>query len=126
MVAEFEADLIWLPTRKGMKVAQSKGRLRGRQPKLTINQAKHLLELDDLGIHVRAQLTELFNVGRSIIYRTLHRVRPGTGRARAPVRSPDDRPNSRTTTRLTGVRLHPARVNRAQQVPKAERRLGWR
>ena len=39
MVAEFEADLIRLRTREGMKVAKAKGRLRGKQPKLKPNQA---------------------------------------------------------------------------------------
>jgi hypothetical protein len=34
IVAEFETDLIRLPTRDGMKVAKAKGRLRGKQPKL--------------------------------------------------------------------------------------------
>lgn len=34
MVAEFEADLIRLRTKEGMKVAKAKGRLRGRRPKL--------------------------------------------------------------------------------------------
>jgi len=32
MVAEFEADLIRLRIREGMKVAKAKGRLRGKQP----------------------------------------------------------------------------------------------
>ena len=49
MVAEFESDLIRLRTREGMQVAKAKGRLRGKQPKLKPNQAKHLLELHDLG-----------------------------------------------------------------------------
>ncbi len=31
--AEFEADLIRLRTREGMKIARAKGRLRGKQPK---------------------------------------------------------------------------------------------
>jgi hypothetical protein len=35
MVAEFEADLIRMRTREGMKVAKAKGRLRGKQPKLS-------------------------------------------------------------------------------------------
>jgi DNA invertase Pin-like site-specific DNA recombinase len=43
MVAEFESDLIRLRTGEGMKVAKAKGRLRGKQPKLKPNQAKHLL-----------------------------------------------------------------------------------
>ncbi len=37
-VAEFEADLISMRTREGMKVAKAKGRLRGKQPKLTVRQ----------------------------------------------------------------------------------------
>ena len=49
MVAEFESDLIRLRTREGMKVAKAKGRLRGKQPKLKPNQAKHLPELHDAG-----------------------------------------------------------------------------
>ena len=35
MVAEFEADLIRLRTREGMRVAKAKGRLRGKQPSST-------------------------------------------------------------------------------------------
>jgi DNA invertase Pin-like site-specific DNA recombinase len=41
MVAEFEADLIRLRTREGMKVAKAKGRLRGKQPKLSVRQEAH-------------------------------------------------------------------------------------
>ena len=53
MVAEFESDLIRLRTREGMKVAKAKGRLRGKQPKLKPNQAKHLLELHELGTYTK-------------------------------------------------------------------------
>src|SRR4051812_9519141 len=42
MVAEFEADLISMRTREGMKVAKAKRRLRGKQPKLTVRQEAHL------------------------------------------------------------------------------------
>lgn len=76
MVAEFESDLIRARTREGMKIAQAKGRLQGKQPKLQPNQAKHLLELHDLGTYTRAELAELFGVGRSTIHRTLLRLRP--------------------------------------------------
>jgi DNA invertase Pin-like site-specific DNA recombinase len=76
MVAEFETDLIRMRTREGMKVAKANGRLRGKQPKLKPNQAKHLLELHDLGTYTQAELAELFRVGRSAIYRTLVRIRP--------------------------------------------------
>lgn len=76
MVAEFEADLISMRTREGMKVAKAKGRLRGKQPKLTVNQAKHLLELRDGGTLSISELEELFRAGRSTIYRTIRRMRP--------------------------------------------------
>ena len=76
MVAEFESDLIRLRTREGMQVAREKGRLRGKQPKVKPNQAKHLLELDGSGTYSCAELAEMFNVSRSTIYRTLHRLRP--------------------------------------------------
>jgi hypothetical protein len=48
-----------------MKVVKAKGRLRGKQPKLKPNQAKHLLELYDSGNYTQAELAELFGVGRS-------------------------------------------------------------
>jgi DNA invertase Pin-like site-specific DNA recombinase len=58
MLAEFEADLIRMRTREGMKVAKAKGRLRGKQPKLKPNQARHLLELHDLGTYTQAELAD--------------------------------------------------------------------
>ena len=73
LVAEFESDLIRMRTRNGMQVAKAKGRLRGTQPKLKPNQAKHSLELHDLGGYSTAELAELFGVGRSTIYRTVKR-----------------------------------------------------
>jgi DNA invertase Pin-like site-specific DNA recombinase len=76
MVAEFESDLIKMRPREGMKVAKAKGRLRGKQPKLKPNQAKHLLELHDSGNYSQAELAERFGVGRSTIYRTIDRMRP--------------------------------------------------
>ena len=75
MVAEFEADLIRLRTREGMKVAKARGRLRGKQPRLKLNQAKHLLERHDSGSYTRGELAELFGVGRSTVYRTIGRMR---------------------------------------------------
>jgi len=76
MVAEFESDLIRLPTRDGMQVARAKGRLRGKQPNLKPNHAKHPLELNDLGAYSAAELAELFGAGRSTVYRTVERLRP--------------------------------------------------
>lgn len=85
MIAEFEADLIRLRTREGMKIARAKGRLRGKQPKLTKAQHNHLMALHQAGEHTSAELAELFGVARSTIYRTIERVnrrtsdRPVTG-----------------------------------------------
>ncbi len=83
MVAEFEADLIRMRTREGMDVAKAKGRLRGKQPKLTPRQQAYLVALHQTGEHRPAELAELFSVGRSTVYRTLQRAgrrpRPGTG-----------------------------------------------
>ncbi len=74
MVAEFEADLIRARTREGMKVARAKGRLRGKQPKLSPTQEAHLVELHRAGTYTSAELAELFSVARSTVYRALHRA----------------------------------------------------
>jgi DNA invertase Pin-like site-specific DNA recombinase len=79
MVAEFEADLIRARTREGMKVARAKGRLRGKQPKLSVMQEAHLVELYRAGQHTVSELEELFSVTRSTVYRA---VRRAGGRAR--------------------------------------------
>ena len=73
MVAEFEGDLIRMRTREGMKVAKAKGRLRGRQPKLTERQEAHLVALHRVGEHTGSELAELFGVARSTVYRALER-----------------------------------------------------
>ncbi|MEI2268126.1 recombinase family protein [Microbacterium sp. No. 7] len=73
MVAEFEADLIRARTREGMAVARAKGRLQGKQPKLTPSQASHLRSLHAGGEHTIGELAELFGVGRSTVYRTFER-----------------------------------------------------
>jgi DNA invertase Pin-like site-specific DNA recombinase len=83
MISEFEADLIRTRTREGMKVAKAKGRLRGKQPKLTVKQENHLLELHAAGGYTKAELAELFSVGRSTVYRAIER---GQRRAAEPKR----------------------------------------
>ncbi len=75
MVAEFEADLIKMRTREGMKVARAKGRLRGKRPKLTAPQEAHLVALHHAGDHTAAELAELFSVARSTVYRAIERSR---------------------------------------------------
>ncbi|MQA73720.1 MAG: helix-turn-helix domain-containing protein [Solirubrobacterales bacterium] len=84
MVGEFEADLIRARTREGMKVAKAKGRLRGKQPKLSPTQEAHLVKLYRAGEHTVSELEELFAVTRSTVYRAIRRA----GERAAPA-SPD-------------------------------------
>ena len=62
MVAEFESDLIRMRTREGMKVAKARGRLRGKQPKLSPSQEAHIVALyaagDDRAIVPTGPLSE--------------------------------------------------------------------
>jgi DNA invertase Pin-like site-specific DNA recombinase len=74
MVAEFEADLIRARTREGMVVARTKGRLRGKQPKLSKTQEAHLVSLRRAGTHTTVELAELFAVARSTVYRAIKRA----------------------------------------------------
>ncbi len=75
MIAEFESDLIRLRTREGMKVARAKGHLRGKQPKLNRRQEAHLVSLLASGEYSTAEVSELFGVGRSTVYRAIERQR---------------------------------------------------
>ena len=92
MVAEFEADLIRLRTREGMRVAKAKGKLRGKQPKLNPRQEAHLVDLYRQGEHSTAELADLFGVARSTVYRALQRDQAQGGDSR------------RTTAGGTGTR----------------------
>lgn len=74
MVAEFEADLIRMRTREGMAVAKAKGRLRGKKPKLSPLQERHLVELYRQGGHTTGEIAEVFGVARSTVYRAIQRA----------------------------------------------------
>ena len=89
MVAEFEADLIRLRTKEGMRIAKAKGRLRGKQPKLNPRQEARLVALLKSGEYSTAELGDLFGVARSTVYRAIGRdaarqraQRSGTGPTR--------------------------------------------
>jgi len=71
--AGFEADLLRMRTREGMAIAKAKGRLRGKQPKLSVPQRRYLLQLHDAGEHTQAEIADLFNVSRTTIYREVLR-----------------------------------------------------
>ena len=74
--AEFEVDLLRLRTREGMAVARAKGKLRGKQPKLTPRQQAELTRMRDTGEYTITDLMEVFSVGRATVYRTLKRAAP--------------------------------------------------
>jgi len=72
--AEFEADLIRLRTREGMTVARARGKLRGKQPKLSDKQQQELCRMYATGNYSIAYLAEVFAVSRPTIYRALRRT----------------------------------------------------
>lgn len=80
MVAEFESDLIRARTREGMQVAKAKGHLRGKQPKLSMAQQRHLMEVHRAGtLHGRAR--------RAFQRRPLHGVSHRSTTIRRPLKN---------------------------------------
>ncbi|MBU3032243.1 recombinase family protein, partial [Paracoccus sp. XHP0099] len=71
--AEFEADLIRMRTREGMAIARAKGKLRGKQPKLSEKQQRELSRMHASGEYSISDLAELFSVSRPTVCRTLQR-----------------------------------------------------
>lgn len=71
--AEFEADLIRQRTREGMAIARAKGKLRGKQPKLSARQLVELKRMHTEGNQTISDLAEIFKVSRATIYRSISR-----------------------------------------------------
>jgi DNA invertase Pin-like site-specific DNA recombinase len=61
-------------TREGMAVARAKGKLRGKQPKLSAKQQRELVRTHGTGEYTIADLAEVFAVSRTTVYRTLQRA----------------------------------------------------
>ena len=72
--AEFEVDLIRMRTREGMAIARAKGKLRGKQPKLSEKQQRELCRMHATGDYSIGDLAEVFAVSRPTVYRTLSRA----------------------------------------------------
>jgi len=51
--------------------ARAKGRLKGRQPKLTTKQQAELRRMHGTGNYTIIDLAEIFNISRPTVYRTL-------------------------------------------------------
>jgi DNA invertase Pin-like site-specific DNA recombinase len=64
-------------TREGMAIARSRGKLKGRQPKLTTRQQAELVRMHASGDYTIAELMEVFSVGRATVYRVLSRADTG-------------------------------------------------
>jgi DNA invertase Pin-like site-specific DNA recombinase len=73
VIAEFEANLIKQRTREGMAIARSRGKLRGKPPKLTAAQAREVHRMYASGDYTVTEIGELFSVSRPTIYRALQR-----------------------------------------------------
>ncbi len=72
--AEFEADLIRMRTREGMAIAKTKGKLRGKQPKLSPKQQNELKLIHETGDHSISDLAKIFAISRPTVYSTLNTV----------------------------------------------------
>ena len=72
--AEFEADLHKMHTREGMAIARSRGKPKGRQPKLSARQQTELVRMHATGDYTIAELMEVFSVGRATVSRVLDRA----------------------------------------------------
>ena len=58
---EFEVDLIRMRTREGMAIAHAKGKLRGKQPKLSEKQQRELCRMHATGEYSISDLAEVFS-----------------------------------------------------------------
>jgi hypothetical protein len=66
-------------SRWGPDRARSRGRLKGRQPKLTPRQQAELARMHGTGGYTIAELMEVFSIGRATVYRVLERTAASTG-----------------------------------------------
>lgn len=72
-LAEFEVDVLRMPTRGGMAVARGRGKRKGEPLVLTARQQTHLVRQYQSGEHTDADLAEFSNVSRTTVHRVLER-----------------------------------------------------
>jgi DNA invertase Pin-like site-specific DNA recombinase len=73
--AEFERSMVRERTRLGLQAARERGRVGGRQPKLTSHQRAEAIKMVATGVKSAAEVARLFRVHRSSISRLLAQVR---------------------------------------------------
>jgi DNA invertase Pin-like site-specific DNA recombinase len=66
-----------------MAVARVKGRLKGRQPKLSTKQQTELVRMRETGDHSVTDLAHIFSISRPTVYRTLNRAETATATKQA-------------------------------------------
>jgi len=74
--AEFELDIVRARTREGMAIARAKGKLRGKQPKLSAKQQTELMRMhgdEDKQYSIR-DLADIFGVSRPTVYRVIKKA----------------------------------------------------
>lgn len=74
-IAEFESDIIRQRTRESLVKARAEGKLRGRKPKITPQQRKHIIELGNTGDYTHREIAELMGCHRSTIGKILREER---------------------------------------------------
>ena len=72
--AAFEADLIRMRAREGMVITRTRGKLRGKQSKLSDRQRRDLYRMHANREYSISDLAELFSVSGLTFYRTLNRL----------------------------------------------------
>jgi DNA invertase Pin-like site-specific DNA recombinase len=102
-------------TREGMRVAKTKGRRRGTQPKLNPRQEAHLVELVHGGEYSTAEVGDLFGVARSTVYRALARSKAGEAAAQA--KSTDAHPR-RPRASKPSITVSPTQAADATYAPR--------
>lgn len=75
MVAEFERDLISQRTREGIAIARSKGKFRGRGPKLSPAKERDMLQLHAEGRHTVREICQMHGISTSTFQRAQVRAR---------------------------------------------------
>jgi DNA invertase Pin-like site-specific DNA recombinase len=78
VLAELQRELIVANTRDGLAAARARGRIGGRRPRLTPDQAELAQQLYDDGTKTVQQIAAVFGVPRSTLYGHLGKTTLGT------------------------------------------------